>query len=134
MYRRDLLTAEIQRLTEVLAKIMGLKLAGQQQEAENLLQQLLQKEYNFPSAGLLDGSEDAFAEFLEQQDFPADKLDVLSQLLYAGFDPASADAANISLAEKLQMIYHLLETRHHVIHLVNLDRQKHIQHYLKLQP
>jgi hypothetical protein len=131
MYRRDLLTAEIQRLGQALARIMGLKHQGKTQDAENGLEEIIANEFGILYNDLIASDSADFEAFLTDKNFPADKLDLFSQFLYLKFNPSIKDRATQSLAEKLQMIYSTLEVKHHIINMINLDRQKTIQQYIK---
>jgi len=131
MYRRDLLTAEIQRLAQALARIMGFKQQGKTEEAENGLSEIIENEFGILLTDLIASEINDFEAFLNEKDFPADKLDLFSQFLYLKFDPSVRNAKNKSLAEKLQLIYSTLEVKHHIINMINLDRQKTIQQYIK---
>ena len=131
MYRRDLLTAEIQRLAQALARIMGLKQQGKTEEAENGLNEIIENEFGILLTDLIASELNDFEAFLNEKDFPADKLDLFSQFLYLRFDPSAPNAEQKSLAEKLQLIYSTLEVKHHIINMINLDRQKTIQQYIK---
>jgi len=131
MYRRDLLTAEIQRLGQALARIMGLKHQGKTQDAENGLEEIITNEFGILYNDLIASDSADFEAFLTDKNFPADKLDLFSQFLYLKFNPSIKDTATQSLAEKLQMIYSTLEVKHHIINMINLDRQKTIHQYIK---
>lgn len=131
MYRRDLLTAEIQKLAEALARILGMKQQGKLKEAEDAIDALLENDFGILFTDLLACDEKDFAEFLSQKKFPAEKLDFFSQVLYLKFNSPMIDQENKSLAEKLQLIYQILERQHHVINMINIDRQKNIEKYLK---
>lgn len=131
MYRRDLLTAEIQRLAQTLARIMGLKQQGKTEEAENGLNEIFESEFGILFSDLIASELTDFEAFLTEKNFPADKLDLFSQFLYLKFIPSEVTLENKSLAEKLQLIYATLEIKHHIINMINLDRQKTIQQYIK---
>ncbi len=57
---------------------------------------------------------------------------MFSQFLYLKFNPALAEEHTFSIAEKLQLIYQQLEIKYHVINMINLDRQKTLEQYIKL--
>ncbi len=130
MYRRDLLTAEIQKLAQTLAKIMGLKEEGELEAADNGIDTMLEQDFGILYSDLLASSPEDFTAFLTKKDFPAEKLDILSQLLYLKFNPATETEDNKSVAQKLQLIYQTLEVKHHVINMINISRQKSIVQYL----
>jgi hypothetical protein len=132
MYRRDLLTAEIQKLAQALARIMGLKQEGKLEEAENSLNETLAHDFGILYTDLLAADQENFAAFLTEKNFPAEKLDMFSQLLYLKFNPAGRTPDQFALAQKIQVIYHTLEVKHHVVNMLNLDRQKITEQFLKL--
>jgi len=132
MYRRDLLTAEIQKLAQALARIMGLKQLGKLEEAELGIDDMLENDFGILFSDLLDSTPDDFSLFLSDKDFPSEKLDMFSQVLYLKFDPTITDTQHTAVAQKLQLIYRLLETKHHVVNMINIGRQKSIEQYLNL--
>jgi len=132
MYRRDLLTAEIQKLAQALAKLMGLKQEGKLEEAGRAIDELLENDFGILYIDLLSSSLEDFDLFLQQKDFPSEKLDFFSQLLYLKFNTEDPTIENISLAKKLKLIYQTLEIKHHVVNMISIGRQKSIEQYLNL--
>lgn len=132
MYRRDILTAEIQRLAEALARILGLKKDGKAEEAENRLNEIFENEFGILYSDLLNCQLTDFEAFLNEKNFPSEKLDLFSQFLYLKFNPQDTTKETVSLAEKIKLTYTTLEVKHHVINMINLDRQKSIQQYINL--
>ncbi len=132
MYGRDLLTAEIQKLAQALARIIGLKQQVLTEEAEEGIDQMLLNDFGILFSDLILVETTDFTAFLTGKDYPAEKLDILSQLLYLRFDPAIVTVENKSVAEKLQLIYQTLEIKHRVINMINLDRQRSAGQYLKI--
>ncbi|WP_442588604.1 hypothetical protein ACSBL2_21450 [Pedobacter sp. AW31-3R] len=132
MYRRDLLTAEIQKLGLALARIMGLKEQGKLEEAARDLDEIFGKEFGILISDLTACSASDFNLFLAEKEFPAEKLDMFSQFLFLKFNADMEEKERYSIAGKLQQIYLLLETKYHIINMINLNRQKTVEHYLKL--
>lgn len=132
MFRRDLMTAEIQKLAQILARIMGLKLDGKLEESEDLFKESLLKEFELSEENLLSNSNSTFIEFLNKSSFPAEKLDMLSQFLYPDLSPCHKQERNKLVAEKLLLIYKMLEEEHRIVNMTNLDRQKKAKQYLIL--
>ncbi|TCD04659.1 hypothetical protein EZ449_17065 [Pedobacter frigidisoli] len=128
MYRRDLITAEIQRLAQVLSKIMGLKLDGNFKEAQILFDETLENGFNLPSEILVDQDISVFKNWLHASDLPPEKLDTLSEFLY--YELGVSAERNQIIAPKLNLVYQYLSDQHKIVHLVNLHRQKTIQQYL----
>lgn len=130
MYRKDLITAEIQKLAQVLARIMGLKLEGKLEESAELFRESLWKDFGITEESLFTKQHGGFEASLNDSTFPAEKLEMLSQFLYAEFDPSRPSDKNEALAEKLHLIYQMLEVKHRIVSMTNLDRQKKVQQYL----
>lgn len=124
------MTAEIQKLAQVLARIMGLKLEGKLEESEDLFKESLLKEFEITEEKLLAYTQEEFNTFLLSKEFPAEKLDMFSQFLYADLTPSQQTGRNKLIAEKLQLIYKTLEEQYHIISMTNMDRKKKIQQYL----
>ena len=128
MYRKDLITAEIQKLAEVLAKIMGLKLEGKFIEAQNIFDETIADAFNLPKDILENEDLTAFNNWLEGSELSAEKLDSLSEFLY--YELGLSEERNKIIAAKLNLIYKLLSDKHKIVHLVNFHRQNNIQQYL----
>ena len=128
MYRRDLITAEIERLAQVLARIMGLKLESKLAEAEVLFKQTLEESFDLSAEMVSDSNSSAFEDWLAQSTFSPEKLDSLSEFLY--YELGVSDERNRLISPKLDRIYNELSEKHKIVHLVNLHRQKTIQQYL----
>jgi len=128
VYRKDLITAEIQKLAEVLAKIMGLKLEGKFAEAQNIFDETTANAFSLPKEILENQDVTAFNIWLEASELSAEKLDSLSEFLY--YELGLSEERNKIIAPKLNLIYKLLSDKHKIVHLVNFHRQNNIQQYL----
>lgn len=128
MYKRDLITAEIERLAQVLARIMGLKLELKLTEAEVLFQQTLEDSFGLSEYVLSNSDISLFENWLSTTELSAEKLDSLSEFLY--YELGLSESKNKLIAPKLDQIYNELANKHKIVHLVNLHRQKTIQQYL----
>jgi len=128
VFRKDLITAEIQKLAEVLAKIMELKLEGKFIEAQNIFDKTIADAFNLPKDILENEDLTAFNNWLEGSELSAEKLDSLSEFLY--YELGLSEERNKIIAAKLNLIYKLLSDKHKIVHLVNFHRQNNIQQYL----
>lgn len=128
MYRRDLITAEIERLAQVLARIMGLKLESKLAEAEVLFQQTLEESFGLSEDVLSNSDISSFEHWLSITELSPEKLDSLSEFLY--YELGLSESKNKLIAPKLDLVYNELANKHKIVHLVNLHRQKTIQQYL----
>lgn len=128
MYRKDLITAEIERLAQVLARIMGLKLEGDLAKANELFNETIENSFKLSPAILEDSDFTAFENWLNETDLPAEKLDSLSEFLY--YELGISAERNALIAPRLNLIYKVLAEKHKIVHLVNFHRQEIIQQYL----
>lgn len=128
MYRKDLITAEIQKLAEVLARIMGLKLEGKFDDALVIFNETLAKSFMLPDEIVENEDLSVFKNWLQTSELSAEKLDSLSEFLY--YELGLSLERNRTIAPKLDLIYQELANKHKIVHLVNLHRQKTIQQYL----
>ncbi|WP_406825383.1 hypothetical protein [Pedobacter sp. KACC 23697] len=129
MYRRDLITAEIQKLAQVLARIMGLKLEGKLAEANQLFDETMEGGFKLPKEILENEDLSVFEKWLTAGNLPPEKLDSLSEFLY--YELGLSQERNQSIAPKLNLVYQYLSDKHKIVHLVNLHRQKTIQQYIR---
>jgi len=128
MYRKDLITAEIERLAQVLARIMGLKLDGDLAKANELFNETLDNSFKLAPSILEDKDITVFEAWLNETDIPAEKLDSLSEFLY--YELGISAERNALIAPRLNLIYKVLAEKHKIVHLVNFHRQEIIQQYL----
>jgi hypothetical protein len=129
MYRRDLITAEIQKLAQVLSRIMGLKLEGKLAEANQLFEETMEGSFQLPIEILENEDLSVFENWLTESNLPPEKLDSLSEFLY--YELEVSQERNQTIAPKLNFVYQYLSDEHKIVHLVNLHRQKTIQQYLR---
>ncbi|MGM9477950.1 hypothetical protein ACS5PU_16070 [Pedobacter sp. GSP4] len=129
MYRRDLLTAEIQKLAQVLARIMGLKLEGKLEDANSLFNETIADGFGLPKEILEQSDLALFEKWLQSAGLPPEKLDSLSEFLY--YELGLSPERNQTIAPKLNLLYQYLSDKHKIVHLVNLHRQETIQQYLR---
>lgn len=128
MYRRDLLTAEIERLAQVLARIMGLKVELKLEEAATLFNDTMANSFGLPTAVLAHPDPADFKKWLTNCDLPPEKLDSLSEFLF--YELGISEERNRLIAAKLNLVYQCLSEQHKIVHLVNFHRQEIIQQYL----
>ena len=130
MYRRDLITAEIEKLAQVLARIMGLKTELKLKEAEDLFNETLNSSFGLNPSILLENDTEGFTNWLKKSNLNAEKLNALTDFLYSELDFENNPITSNLFAQKLNLIYQSLIDDHQVVHLINLGRQKMIQQYL----
>lgn len=131
MLRRDFLQAQMQKLAQVLARIIGLKKDGLPDEAQALLHHILNDEFGIKPADLQTLDPDQFLARIRAQAYGAEKADLLSQFLYQAATPFRADAPECTaILRKVLALYDLLETDFRWQSLENLNRRAHIREFL----
>ncbi len=131
MYKRDLITTEIEKLAQVLAKILGLKAELKLKEAEDLFNETLFNAFGLERASLLNIDMTPFSTWLESSNLNAEQLNTLGDFLYSELDFEQNPINSALIAQKLNLIYHCLADKHQIVHLINLGRQKYIQQYIE---
>ncbi len=133
MIRKDFIEAEIQKLAEVLAKILGLKNDGNQDVALELAEKTLVENYGFEKHFLETGSVEAFETELKNRNYSAEKLDMLAQVLFESAYPFQDTEECVAVIHKTALILNLLETVHHQQSFQNLSKRDMIDHFLNNQ-
>lgn len=128
MYKRDLITSEIEKLAQILAKIMGLKLEAKLTEADQLFEETMNNSFALPLQILQGADLSLFENWLTESNLAPEKLDSLSEFLY--YELGVSLIRNQIIAPKLNLVYEKLANQHKIVHLVNMHRQKTIQQYL----
>lgn len=128
MFRKDLLSSEIEKLALVLAKIMGLKLEGKLLEAEQIFNQTLKEYFQLDPDILKSYNLDDFESWLNQTQLGPEKLDSLSEYLF--YELGLSPERNTQIAAKLNLLYIELAEKHKVVHLINYHRQEILKQYL----
>lgn len=130
MLRRDYIQAEIEKLTEILARILGLKKEGKYSLAEDLIIKTIPKEFNVEYAAIKDMSMEAFESFLRTEKFSAPKLTILGQLLFESVYPFEEIPETALILHKVLLNYRLLEEEHHIQSFENLNTRDMINNFL----
>ncbi|MEX8546044.1 MAG: hypothetical protein V5804_00455 [Mucilaginibacter sp.] len=130
MIRRDFIQAEIAKIAQALAKILGLKKAGNTQEADDLINKSLLNDFDLKLDDLLLLDENQFKKLLADRKYPPQKLDLLSQFLLESVFPFQPNPKTFQLLDHILLIYQLLEQEHHTQSFENLSRKQNILQFL----
>lgn len=130
MYRKDLITAEIEKLALVLARIMGLKVELRLKEAEDLFNETLLNSFGLERSLLLNADIGPFSDWLETSQLNAEQLNSLGDFLFSDLDFEQNPIKAQLFAQKLNLVYQCLADKHQTVHLINMGRQKYIQQYI----
>ena len=130
MYRKDLITAEIEKLAQVLAKIMGLKIELKLEEADALFKETLAKSFGLDSKLLTEPNTSEFEKWLSQSELNAEHLNSLSDFIFSQLDFENNIIPSQLMAQKLNFVYKKLVDDFQTVHLINMGRQKYIEQYI----
>ena len=130
MIRKDFIEAEIQKLAQVIAKIIGLKDQGNLDEAIEVSQQTLYENFGFDKKLLEQGSVEEFEILLKSRNYSPEKLYALVQLLFESSYPFQDTEECVAIMHKVALVLNLLETEHHQQSLENLSRREMIDKFL----
>lgn len=130
MLRRDFLQAEIQKLAQVLARIIGLKKEGKYLEAENLTKEIILDAFALEVDDLPALSDPEFEKQVLEKDLPAEKLDKLAGILFEAVQPFEDSERTKNMLKKVLLIFSILEHKFHQQSLENLNRQVWINKFL----
>lgn len=130
MYRKDLITAEIEKLAQVLAKIMGLRVELKLAEADQLLNGTLQNAFGLDHELLNEPDTTNFETWLANSQLNAEQLNSLSDFLFSILDFENNVIPSQSVGQKLNLVYKKLVEDFQTVHLINMGRQKYIEQYI----
>jgi len=129
MYR-DYILNEIEKLALVIARLMGLKTAGKDDEFIRLADSTLLHEYNIHLEELLELTTEGFERTLERENYSADKLDALAQLLFLHSEPLAANPETLLSLQKVLIIFDLLEQKYHRQSFENITKRNRIYEFM----
>lgn len=130
MLRRDFLQAEIQKLAQVLARIIGLKRDGKYHEAEKVIRETMVESFGFQPETLATQTEAEFEHRLSASGLPAEKLDKLAAFMFEAVHPLEDNEYTRDILRKILVIFSILETDYRQQSLENLNKQVRIKKFL----
>ncbi len=131
MIRRDFVLAEIEKLAQALAKIIGLKKAGNDQEAEDLMDKTLDQSFNMDMEEIIKADPDQLKQLLAAKNYPTEKLDLFGKFLLESVSPFQHNPETITVLNHVLFIYQFLEKEHHTQSFENLNQQQIILQFLQ---
>jgi hypothetical protein len=130
MIRKDFIEAEIQKLAQIIAKIIGLKNDGNLDEALEISQQTISENFGFDKKFLEQASVEEFETELRSRNYSAEKLNALAQILFESSYPFQDTEECVAVMHKVALVLNLLETDHHQQSFENLSRREMIDNFL----
>ncbi|HCN82928.1 MAG TPA: hypothetical protein DIT07_04810 [Sphingobacteriaceae bacterium] len=122
--------AEIQKLAQVLARIMDFKNENKYDKAEDLIKKTLTEDFEFGFDDLSVASVTDFEALLKNKNFPSEKLDLLGQFLFESVYPFEDTPETDIMLHKVLLIFRLLEEEHHIQSFDNLSKREMIDKFL----
>ena len=133
MIRRDFLMAEIQKLAQVLAKVLNLKSEGNVDQALELSRQTLREGFALDPETVENLSVEEFEEHIRSKSYETEKLDLLAQFLFESVYPFNTVPSTHTVLHKVLVIYNLLEREHHTLSMENFSRREMIDNFLNTE-
>ena len=130
MFGKDYILREVEKLALVIARLMGLKAGGKTNEFIHLADSTLLHEYNIPLEKLLALSIEDFGLLLEKENYSADKLDALAQLLYLHIEPFSVNTETLLTLQKILVLFDQLEEKYHRQSFENINKRNFIHQFV----
>lgn len=131
MLRRDYIQAEMQKLGQILARIIGLKRDGLPDVAEKLLEDTLAEQFQLEPANLQNLTAEQFVSRINFESLPAEKVDLLARFLFESVHPFQLNNKTRDMLLKVLALYHVLEVEFHQQSLENLQRRTTIKKFLE---
>lgn len=132
MIRKDFIQFEIQKIAQVLARILGLKKEGDPEEAHALATTALIEFYALDPEQF-DGKNGDPLHGLDSKTMPAEKLQLLADLLFERAHPFEHNPQTTAFLHAVLRIQNALEEEHHIASLNNLARRDLIDKFLNTE-
>lgn len=130
MLRKDFIEAEIQKLSQVLARILGLKNDGDIESAKELSYGTLADTFKFTPERLKQATAEEFEEDVKAKKLSAEKLNLLSRFLFESVYPFEETEETFGVLNKTIVVLNLLEKEYHQQTLENISRREQIEKFL----
>ncbi|MES2809347.1 MAG: hypothetical protein V4619_12010 [Bacteroidota bacterium] len=133
MYRRDMVVDEARRMALIIAKLLGLKAAGDYKAYKTEFDNVLESEYNTELENLLALNPEEFDELIKSEKYSSEKLNALSQMLYVFAQPFEQNEETKILLNKVMAIFDVLEEKYHFQSFDNLTKRNAIFRYFDIK-
>lgn len=130
MIRKDFVEAEIQKLAQILAKILGLKNDGNVDEGIETAFGTLAESFDLHREDLEQKSVEDFQAYLSSRAYSPEKLNLMAQLMFETVYPFQEVEETFLILHKTAAVINLLETEHHQQSFENIARREQINTFL----
>lgn len=124
---------DIRKTARIIEKIFGIKSAGMVNEFKQQFDKTLQNEYAAELEQLISLNQENFEVLIKSDQYNADKLVTLSQMLYVLAEPFEQDEETQQLLKKVIAILDVLEEKHHIQSFDNITRRNAIYKYFDIK-
>lgn len=130
MLRKDFITSEMQKLAQVLARIIGLKKEGEIEKAHDVIAETLANNFGLSESFLNTSKPAELQAFLNQQKYSEEKLNILAQLLFESAHPFEDIPELENRLHLVLEVFNLLEKEYHTQSLDNIAKRQMIDKFL----
>lgn len=130
MIRKDFIEAEIQKLAQILAKVLRFKNDGNVDDAVDLAYATLSDSFDLSPELLHNTSVEEFQLVLKSRGYSAEKLTMLSQFLFESVYPFQETDETFAILHKTAAVINLLESEYHQQSFENISRRELIDKFL----
>src|SRR5690606_19183530 len=130
MLKRDSLAAQMQQLSQVLAKVKRLIIEDAEEEAKKINYATFQDYYQLDNDDLLSLSEDQFLDKIKNKDLKPEELNMLSYFIdeFAGLQDEFT--LQVHLYKRYLLLVSLLENEYNFVSLDHISRRTILQEQL----
>jgi len=124
MLKRDSLTAQMQQLSQVLAKVKRLIIEDAEDEAKKVTLDIFQDYYQLSDEDLLTTTDNEFIEKIRNKNLQSEELNMLAYFIdeYAGVQEELAD--QLHLYKRYLLLISMLEDEYQFISIDHIARRK----------
>ncbi len=127
MLKRDSLAAQMQQLSQVLAKVKRLIIEDAEEEAKKVNYAIFKDYYQLNDEDLITLSENQFLQKIKSKNLKPEELNMLSYFIdeYAGLQEEFA--LQVHFYKRYLLLVNLLENEHHFVSLDHISRRTILQ-------
>ncbi len=133
MYRKDFIDVEIQKLSQVLAKVLGLKREGEIEEAHESINIALLDSFKLDENFLNTASPKDLEVALDEKNISEEKMNILAQMLFESVHPFENNPEINNRLHLVLTVLSRLERDYHVQSLDNIAKRQMIDRFLNIE-
>lgn len=133
MFQRDIVVDDIRKTALIIAKMFGIKAKGMVNEFKQEFDETMQNEYAAELQQLIALNQEDFEEVINSDQYNAEKLITVSQMLYVFAEPFEQDEETQQLLKKVVAILNVLEEKYHIQSFDNITRRNAIYKYFDIK-